>query len=147
MNREIKFRAWNIIDKKMVRYWDWDYRQWCVRTDGIFWYISKEWFLDYESYNCIIMQYTWLKDKNWKEIYEGDIVKWRVRSMSPNETTKQQLFIVEWDEMKAGFFLTYIHQYPRGTTSYRWDFINSPTKEVIWNIYENPDILPPTKIN
>ena len=52
-------------------------------------------------------------------------------------------FVVEWDDMKAGFYLTLIHMYPRDQkSSLKGELINSRNKLVIGNIYENPDLVP-----
>lgn len=55
--REIKFRVFN--NKKMIY----------VPSDDFGFEI-----LDYLYYNDPVMQYTGFKDKNGKEIYEGDII-------------------------------------------------------------------------
>ena len=72
MNREIKFRAWN--GEKMTEPFD---------LDELAHHYDNEYFVDYWGEipydifkdNAKVMQYTGLKDKNRKEIYEGDILR------------------------------------------------------------------------
>ena len=67
-----------------------------------------------------LMQYTGLKDKNGKEIYEGDIVK----CLRPNNFKDKEIIIVKIPTL--------------GKYS---DFMNIIEIEVIGNIYEHPELL------
>lgn len=68
-----------------------------------------------------------------QKIFEGDIVS--VKRKQVNGSLHK--FVVEWDNMKAGFYLTPIHRYPKDQESYlRNEFINAKNKSVIGNIHE-----------
>lgn len=71
-----------------------------------------------------LMQYTGLKDKNGKEIYEGDVVQ-----PYSNGTN----FVVEW--WHSGWYLVLENRHSMLYT------IGRP--EVIGNIHENPELLKP----
>ena len=117
--REIKFRAYDSISKKM---WEWE----DIKD------ISLNEFLTKEHYT--IMQYTGLKDKNGKEIYEGDVVSgFQVAGMADEN------YVVEF--MYASFV------FKRGDTGLRLGpgpemfTLHNHEIEVIGNIHENPELL------
>lgn len=67
-NREIKFRAWNDVKKRM----------------------EHDVYKEYRN----LMQYTGLKDKNGVEIYEGDILYFTVFDHNDHDT--QYKGVVQW---------------------------------------------------
>lgn len=69
--------------------------------------------------HAVLMQFTGLKDKNRKEIYEGDILQ-----------TPEGVFPVEW--MQYYFAL-------KGLADV--GLLESSPLEIIGNIYENPELL------
>lgn len=79
--------------------------------------------------NATLMQYTGLKDKNGKEIYEGDILKW-------GNTTS---FVV-WS-LDGWRFNSFMEQGSLNLYGYVDKTRNQEIAEVIGNIYENKDLL------
>ena len=78
-----------------------------------------------------LMQYTGLKDINWKEIYEGDIVKWFYNySVEINKA-------VVWFRI-GRFEIDSFRSIPLD----EFLFCNETNLEIIGNIYENPELSP-----
>ena len=124
--REIKFRAWDKVCREMF------YNSELANGDMMVICLDGEIQLSdddtYKPDDFILMQYTGLKDKNGKEIYEGDVLHcdgfWN-------------LYVV-WDEGNARFaflctdwVVTQGHPIQPNISSYC----------IIGNIYENPELL------
>jgi len=138
--REIKFRAWDKVNKKMI-YSETDISY--IDSDGIEGAAAKTVFIDiwgnvniYHhstggteeiemlSEGSIGMEYLGLEDKNKKEIYEGDIVK------IDHPFSHRTAYVIH-DNESAKF----------RTNNSTGDLISGEFVEIIGNIYENPELI------
>ena len=114
--KEIKFRAWNALNKKML---DWG---------DIFHLPAWEIFPgtpEQRPFN--IMQYTGMEDKNGREIYEGDIIKY------DDVNGEAHTQVIRYDDENGAFCCD------RRALVDHFDCMWEA--EVIGNIYENPELL------
>lgn len=115
--RDIRFRAWDKLDKKFVKYT-------IMTVEGLLGVSRPE--------NYELMQYTGLKDKNGKEIYEGDILL----------VDGHRYCEVIWHKHIAGFDTRYIKGASNRILFEALENNQIETRcEVIGNIYENPELL------
>lgn len=127
--REIKFRAW---DKTRGVFNDTGYELDCDGTMIV-------------QPDCILMQYTGIKDKNGTEVYEGDIIQFTpsirssiISDMRDEDPLKK---IVYWDDDEGQWGWKMLNGTPEGS-GYSFCKRNLETiAEVIGNIYENPELL------
>lgn len=144
MNREIKFKAYievkneqkfyddekvKLIDKKLLDVIE----IWWASSEVDYIYTSQGTiFANY--FDIKLLQYTGLKDKNNKEVYEGDIaylyhekciISWHLGGWILNRVNKSK-----YDRLLSGFLAKRINgQY------------YSNNIEVVGNIYENEELL------
>ncbi len=117
--REIKFRVWDKVQNIM-------------RTDllslsvndalGKTIFFREGGYLNQE--NAEIMQYTGLKDKNGKEIYEGDVLKWTHPDFQDKKVEHK---ILKMLDIRKSLMIE---------PDCRMGWI-----EIIGNIYENPELI------
>lgn len=133
MNREIKFRAWNSDDLKMECPLVFAF---CM--DGNFKPLIKcaDDNMAYKDYP--IMQFTGLTDKNGKEIYEGDIVKWENDVSEGYKRVKSGKGVIKWNKDYCMFDVSFMTNI-QATQYFMIDIIS--TLKIIGNIYENPELL------
>ncbi|WP_338967403.1 YopX family protein [Fusobacterium nucleatum] len=125
--REIKFRAWlkekkEMIDNARPDFFCKHLHYLCDNSSG------GQDVLGVSTEDIELMQYTGLKDKNNKEIYEGDI-------LSDGNNDKPYKVIFENGSFRAEFEGDF--------EEYSFDLIDVVAQgcEIVGNIYENPELL------
>jgi len=153
MNRELKFRVWN----KATKSWLNDdagthcWSEYClniftgevveiVTSDNKFFsranepnfYFDKNTHVKESPY--VVQQYTGLKDKNGKEICEGDIIHYKFDGASYPKEAQDELLTCEYDASFGGY------TFDCKGGSYYWAEIQGYV-EIVGNIFENSELL------
>ena len=114
--RDIKFKAWLKDDKRIVEVEEIHFRHQLIEYyDGNY----DDCWLEKDFDKIELMQYTGLKDKNGKEIYEGDIVKYQKFGLN-------EYMIIKYLSRFAVFNIC---------------DLNKQDYEVIGNVYQHPELL------
>ena len=131
--RKIKFRAWDKEDGRWASE-DWELY---IDLDGKLWGRFNDGKWTEVSHLFEIMQYTGLTDKNGKEIYEGDIIKYQ-GCFSFDYDDKDEM-IEEVKFVNGAFTPIYLSE--RELHSYDDELMIVEDIEVIGNIYENKELI------
>lgn len=168
--REIKFRAWDKESNVMI-YSDSVYPRSSYKLEfdilndmeftltkmidrvNVYYEDGEETYIEiFNKVDAELMQYTGLKDKNGKEIYEGDILSYK--HIKYTDCSKEEIEDIE-KEVLIGL-ITYrplasiIKPYSENVMCLGYDNINkeclvidleSEELEVLGNVYDNPELL------
>lgn len=134
--REIKFRAKTVDEGR----WVYGFGVMAVEyTDGSVSHHMYTYNGDYHVDPETIGQFTCLKDRTGKNIYEGDILDgcW-ISPMTGEKVVRYYRVVYE----KAVFYAQLIGHHPYGTTLL---YFENKKSEVIGNAYDNPELLEESK--
>ncbi|WP_283706909.1 YopX family protein [Clostridium perfringens] len=168
MSIELKFRVWDKTSESMLYQDDFERVELDTKNKMVTLIAEEEsdkshYVLDYEDgIEAEIMQYTGLKDKNGKKIYEGDILRKNIKYILNTREFKYtkecldrflkdgegnyyyleyRFFEIRWDNETARF-IAYEHSTGEEISfdDVMFLFLEEDF-EVIGNIYENPELL------
>lgn len=128
MNREIKFRVWDKLEKRFIYSWQAYQGHYILTLDGKFHNLQNGSGGD----EYVVQQYTGLKDKDGKPIYEGDILRifnhhqWEVVEYEPNGSG-------------FGFFLHDDSDRMDGNFEFLSHYTGSDGYVVLGNIFQEPE--------
>lgn len=132
--KNIKFRAWDSQTKRFIQddvdvenRENHDLGNYALDPSGVLYFFQSDegGMSVFEKKNAEIMQSTGLKDKNGKEIYEGDILK-KAGIVSWNDVEVRWSCVdIEWNDNREWHDMLYL----------------TTPLEIIGNIYENPELI------
>lgn len=132
-----KFRAWDSVEKKFVEHF-------FIADNGLICNMERPTSgynspIPVEKSELILMQSTGLKDKNGKEIFEGDIIAIEV------DDTETPINARVSQNSKIGVLMFHVFEDNEDVPMVELLEDNSVVFEIIGNVYENPELLEVTE--
>lgn len=128
-----KFRAWDSTKKEMFT------DTFAITESGQVVVVEQEFVTSTPDYifveHLVIMQSTGLKDKNGKEIFEGDVIAIEV------DDTGMLINARVFQNSKIGVLMFHVFEDNEDVPMVELLEDNSVAFEIIGNIYENPELL------
>ena len=121
-----RFRAWDKETKTMIEVSSINFEEHLIL--GGYWEFGQTESIKFDEIE--LMQSTGLKDKNGKEIFEGDIVDYKGRKA-----------VIKWHGSYASFIYRFVDELQERASDWEPLFLACYHFEVIGNIYENPELL------
>lgn len=119
-----RYRAWLKEDKEMVDVEEIHFYK------GEFDFIGDAITWMCKSNDCVLMQSTGLRDKDGKEIFEGDIVDYKGRKA-----------VIKWHGSYASFIYMFVEDLKNRNQEWEPLFLSYYHFEIIGNKFENPELL------
>lgn len=130
MNREIKFRYW---DNVLKHYFYSDEFNWPTSLEKLSYFFAKA-----KNYAENVEPYTGLKDKNGKEIYDGDIIHIPSGEMKNGSCIWVPYGHVWYCEIFAQWTVSYNHPYSETSSNL---FPIGELSEVVGNIHQHEELF------
>lgn len=132
MSRAIKFRAWDKAENRMYQNVGID-----PHAASYFAFDQDGGIIDAYGSAPTLMQYTGLKDKTGKDIYEGDIVVTENEQEGEWPVEGQYKGVVTYNDQRAAFYI----QQPHDTYTPTLSNLAIKSIEVLGNCYEHPELI------
>lgn len=123
-----RFRAWDKETKEMFK------DTFAITESGQVVIVEQDFVTDTPDYvfvdHLVIMQSTGLKDKNGREIFEGDIVDYKGRKA-----------VVKWHGSYASFIYRFVDELQERKSEWKPLYLAYYKFEVVGNVHENKELL------
>ena len=144
MNRELKFRVWNTLTKKTYHTGFAVQANGHVTLDGSLIKddnLAAGWKIYENEGELIPQQFTSLKDKNGKEIYEGDIIEFSLKDF-------KQTYQIYWNQEMLRWDYTSLKDNIEDPCACEYDLFerNFSNSEIVGNIFENLELFKECKL-